>query len=182
MNKLLTLAAGMLMASTSLAASISWGNVAASKIVGLDGTTAITAANATAWGLTLTLMKADGTATTGLGSSASTVGMTAGVVSGANWIYKYGTDAQSGDEFYIKALMTVDGTTYEMNIYADQATQENFVLDLGANPNNTSTATFSWKAGTYGGTMWSAQSVPEPTSGLLLLMGMAGLALKRKRV
>lgn len=31
---------------------------------------------------------------------------------------------------------------------------------------------------------WSsvaAQSVPEPTSGLLLLLGMAGLALKRKR-
>ena len=25
------------------------------------------------------------------------------------------------------------------------------------------------------------QSVPEPTSGLLLLLGMAGLALKRKR-
>ena len=29
------------------------------------------------------------------------------------------------------------------------------------------------------GTQWSA--VPEPTSGLLLLLGVAGLALKRKR-
>lgn len=28
---------------------------------------------------------------------------------------------------------------------------------------------------------WSAAAVPEPTSGLLLLLGMAGLALKRKR-
>ena len=28
---------------------------------------------------------------------------------------------------------------------------------------------------------WTAMSVPEPTSGLLLLLGMAGLALKRKR-
>ena len=40
---------------------------------------------------------------------------------------------------------------------------------------------------TYGGTAssgslaWSTASVPEPTSGLLLLLGMAGLALKRKR-
>ena len=28
---------------------------------------------------------------------------------------------------------------------------------------------------------WSTMSVPEPTSGLLMLLGMAGLALKRKR-
>ena len=28
---------------------------------------------------------------------------------------------------------------------------------------------------------WTAATVPEPTSGLLLLLGMAGLALKRKR-
>jgi len=32
----------------------------------------------------------------------------------------------------------------------------------------------------YTGT-WTAAPVPEPTSGLLLLLGMAGLALKRKR-
>ncbi len=32
-----------------------------------------------------------------------------------------------------------------------------------------------------GSLAWSTASVPEPTSGLLLLLGMAGLALKRKR-
>ena len=31
-----------------------------------------------------------------------------------------------------------------------------------------------------GATAWAAAAVPEPTSGLLLLLGMAGLALKRK--
>ena len=32
-----------------------------------------------------------------------------------------------------------------------------------------------------GATAWSTAAVPEPTSGLLILLGMAGLALKRKR-
>ena len=34
------------------------------------------------------------------------------------------------------------------------------------------------KAENYG---WTSAAVPEPTSGLLMLLGMAGLALKRKR-
>ena len=36
-------------------------------------------------------------------------------------------------------------------------------------------------AGTSGAKTYITASVPEPTSGLLLLLGMAGLALKRKR-
>ena len=32
-----------------------------------------------------------------------------------------------------------------------------------------------------GATAWATAAVPEPTSGLLLLLGIAGLALKRKR-
>ena len=176
----MTMAVAVLLASMTQAASIAWGNASASKLVGLDGSTAISSANATAWGLTLSLMYADGTAT---GSSISTInGMSAGVLNTAKWTYKYGTDAQSGDAFYIKALMTVDGTTYEMNIYADGSATSGTMFTLGSDLDNTSRSTFTWASGTYGGTMWSAQSVPEPTSGLLLLLGMAGLALKRKRV
>ena len=32
-----------------------------------------------------------------------------------------------------------------------------------------------------GVTGWTSASVPEPTSGLLMLVGLAGLALRRKR-
>ena len=35
--------------------------------------------------------------------------------------------------------------------------------------------------GFQGAGAWSSTAVPEPTSGLLLLLGMAGLALRRKR-
>lgn len=34
---------------------------------------------------------------------------------------------------------------------------------------------------TAGPTQWSTAAVPEPTSGLLMLLGMAGLALRRRR-
>lgn len=51
MKKLMIVAAVALLAGMSQAASVSWGNTSSSKLVGLDGTTAITAANATAWGL-----------------------------------------------------------------------------------------------------------------------------------
>ena len=45
-----------------------------------------------------------------------------------------------------------------------------------------SKATFADTTTTYAGAGWyQAAAVPEPTSGLLLLLGVSGLALKRKR-
>ena len=49
-------------------------------------------------------------------------------------------------------------------------TIDNLALTIGGDVGGGSTAT-----------AWSTAAVPEPTSGLLLLLGMAGLALKRKR-
>lgn len=46
----------------------------------------------------------------------------------------------------------------------------------GSDPATTAVFTATQMTGT-----WTATSVPEPTSGLMLLLGMAGLALRRKR-
>ena len=35
--------------------------------------------------------------------------------------------------------------------------------------------------GTGAATSWQTAAIPEPTSGLLMLLGMAGLALSRRR-
>ena len=46
---------------------------------------------------------------------------------------------------------------------------------------NAFSTSFKDAAAGYAGSGWYSQSVPEPTSGLLMLLGMAGLALRRRR-
>ena len=70
-----------------------------------------------------------------------------------------------------------DRLTYEIQKVAEVA---GYLWQKGwaeRNGGNISLAYGTFAAGTQGG--WTA--VPEPTSGLLMLLGMAGLALKRKR-
>ena len=54
------------------------------------------------------------------------------------------------------------------------------VSDLDYTVAGMGTTIFGAATGTTA-TAWSTAAVPEPTSGLLLLIGMAGLALRRKR-
>lgn len=72
----------------------------------------------------------------------------------------------------------------------DLANAKNYVL-VGGGAEKTATFTSSTGAKllafgdqtsyTQGAGKWTSTSVPEPTSGLLMLLGMAGLALRRKR-
>jgi hypothetical protein len=115
-------------------------------------------------------------------TAAGTVTIANGAVSSTANTFAYG---ESGN-YYSFYMVIVD----DNNIYFSNS-KDNLA---GANPpsvggvafgtQNNSSTTFSNTApgtGFQGAGKWSsAVAVPEPTSGLLILMGLAGLALRRK--
>ena len=87
-----------------------------------------------------------------------------------------GKDDYGVGTYYAVVLYTTtqDAKDYWMGNYASatiDAAQDVAVSDLALKLGGTSTTA----------TAWSTAAVPEPTSGLLMLLGMAGLALRRRR-
>ena len=64
------------------------------------------------------------------------------------------------------------------------AAAQNYVAITGDNPvagQFSAQGLLSVASGSQAGKTWTTASVPEPTTGLLVLLGMAGLALRRRR-
>ena len=85
--------------------------------------------------------------------------------------------------FYLAAL-TEDGknlyVTDSANPVAAKASNQTQNISMST-PMKNSAQVFKGDAEWSSGGWYTASDVPEPTSGLLLLLGVAGLALKRKR-
>lgn len=181
MKKLMILAAAVATSVMANAAAITWGSgtvtLADSTKAGKDAVTgylflidattySALAANTTGTAMSDAVYAAYGAS---LGSADASKATTAkGIANIAD-----PTVYANGDTAYA-AILYVEGDNYMGNVATYTLTS-----DL-----NASVSGLSLTLGGVDGaaaTAWSTAAVPEPTSGLLLLLGMAGLALKRKR-
>ena len=152
MKKLLVLAAAIAAGIAANAASFKW---SAANIYGADGTT-----------------KFSGTATLyaiidGVDTTVSTATVSNGVI--AQSATTFANDALIANTYYDFYFVIEDSgksfTSSTKNVLA----QESATASIGFGNMATATQTSG---------NWAA--VPEPTSGLLMLLGMAGLALRRR--
>ena len=95
------------------------------------------------------------------------------------------TTTAAGDDLssYFAIITTSGGTDY---VYISNektvAAQETATVGIAFASQSTSSASVNPFETAYSSAGWYAtSSVPEPTSGLLMLLGMAGLALRRRR-
>ena len=103
---------------------------------------------------------------------------TASKIAGKN--FSYGTEGNTYDFYFATVFDSDPNTFYISSIKADQMAQPSSTTtvtwnDVAGNSKTTLDASAGFKgAGVYA-------AVPEPTSGLLLLLGIAGMALRRRR-
>lgn len=158
MKKLLILAAVIVAGVAANAASFKW---TASNVYSSDTTTKL------AVGSTATLYSFLSSAEQSTAVVATTFTLTAAGTINTT----FSSDDYVAGNYYSFYFVVEDGDkTFTSSVLADKAAQAT----------STTTVAFgSMASATQNASNWAA--VPEPTSGLLLLLGMAGLALKRKR-
>lgn len=182
MKKLMVIAA-LMAAVAANAATFSWQTSAVGKIYEAGSTTALIASG-TAYLFDSGKVAQDdvlaafvaGTALDTLGY-ASSGAVSAGAISKVT--FDVPTGYATGDAFNGYFALVVDDSIYiAPTVTAETPATGNKAMSFNAKTSSQLAAMDS--AGGYSAAGWYT-AVPEPTSGLLLILGMAGLALKRKR-
>lgn len=159
MKKLLVIAAGILAGVSVNAASFTWG---AANIYGPDGNKLS--------GVTASIY-CDALSTEALGTAVTS---SSGAISASSATFD-AAQAVAGTSYDFYFIVT---TTYEgKEVSYKSALKSVTAQDVGA----ASIAFGNQATASRASGAWQSAAVPEPTSGLLMLLGIAGLALKRKR-
>jgi hypothetical protein len=174
MKKLLVIAGAVLMAGFANAAAIQWNSGAYNAgFVGPDGATL---AKSTDYTLVVSFYSDAGTTLVTEATATSAK---------ANGAYnaKTGDLFANGKTYYVSAILKAnDGTVQRIADLASFTLGDtgdgNINFTTGAGFDTASNKWGAWE--TVGGGDTPSGDVPEPTSGLLLLVGAAALALKRK--
>ena len=200
MKKLLIAMAVAATAVVSQAASVSWTAASWKTPASADGGFSTTAAKATVSGSLYILTQTqyntflaayaeDGNMksvydyfTTGAGkdTAATKTGTSASFTS----TLTMSTTADVGDTVYGAVIYTTTATFNEkpVDFYVANIATGTVGSDAGVTIANLGTYYLGVSSGDSAVSTGGWQAVPEPTSGLLMLLGMAGLALRRKRV
>ena len=178
MKKLVIAAVAIAMGIAAQAANVNW-NSGALYLPNPDGTWSSTKATSTtagSWNLVVAFYDADGKSFAAGGTlsddSISTLNSLNGSASGF----------ENGKNYYMSAVLTYTTDEYEWSKSFDKVAFS--TKGTGATSANMQQATVfaSTMIDTTKPLGWTVTPVPEPTSALLMVLGVAGLALKRRRV
>ena len=171
MKKLMILAAAVMLAAVTHAAAVGWSIAGASAYAGGSYSVSVIGPNGVTDANQMVALVAAGTAVDSYAFGDGTVAANGAASSLATVSGKSITYSGSGTDTYeaFAILWTSD------NSAASYTATKSITMDNDSTSKN-------WLFGNQSTSLASNQFavVPEPTSGLLLLLGMAGLALKRK--
>ena len=181
MNRIIMAVAIVCAAVSANAAAFSWKTSATGKVY--EAGTSTLLATATAYlfdSATVTqasLVSALDAGTLNLAglSSVSSASVASGAI--ATTSFNYGV---AGGDYNLYFALLVDDQLFISEAVSAPGL-ESGTKALSLNARTASQAAAMESSAGYKGAGWYTQSVPEPTSGLLMLIGMAGLALRRRR-
>ena len=182
MKKIMIAAVAVMLGIAANAASVTW--TSSYNFCAEDGSV-LTAATAPAGSIVLVYLGSgtadwDNAVVVNEGSVAYTtsMGTTKAIASGKFAFTAKTEEVPTGDygngDIFGVMFKDGDGNLSQLEYIADGSAVDTTYTITGLADDTSSLATFNFATGAY-------TAVPEPTSGLLLLLGMAGLALRRKQ-
>ena len=181
MKKIVIIAVAMA-AIAANAATFSWKTTTTGKLYGADSTTVIASATAYLFDSSVvsqaTLLSAF-EAGTDISTLAKTDMTTVSSGAIAQKAFDVPAGYNEGDTFSGYFAVVVDDSIY-ISTTASASTPATGNKGMSFNEKATSQAAAFESTGGFQGAGWYT-AVPEPTSGLLMLVGLAGLALRRRR-